>query len=182
MKVLAKYKVLFAVRQLTFFMLQSIPYIYFELQVKSGGHAMNPFFSSTMGVQIYMCRLNKVEYNSKTQTVDIGAGGVWDEVYAEMTRRGRNIVGGASSSGVGVAGYLLGGGYSLKSNQYGLGIDNVTAMEVILPSGELHVVHEKHHAELFTALKVMPLHSSFIFSTKVSSSTIRRVVGITSES
>ncbi|KAF7982402.1 hypothetical protein HWV62_28503 [Athelia sp. TMB] len=121
--------------------------------VKGGGHAMNPLFSSTMGVQIYMCRLNKVQYRSKTQTVDIGAGCVWDEVYGEMAKQGRNIVGGASASGVGVAGYLLGGGYSLKTNQYGLGIDNVTAIQVILPNGEVHVVHEGHLPDLFTALK-----------------------------
>ncbi|KAJ6614360.1 hypothetical protein B0H10DRAFT_2436007 [Mycena sp. CBHHK59/15] len=133
MKVLAKYKVLFA--------------------IKAGGHATNPFFSSTMGVQIYMCRLNKVQYRRKTQTVDIGAGCVWDEVYGEMTKHRRNIVGGASAAGVGVAGYLLGGGYSLKTNQYGLGIDNVTAIQVIFPNGEVHDVHEGHHPELFTALK-----------------------------
>lgn len=115
---------------------------------------MNPSFSSTMGVQLYMCRLNGVVYDPKTETVDVGAGSVWDEVYGELARYRRNIVGGASASGVGVAGYLLGGGYSMKTNQYGLGIDNVTAIQVVLPNGEVHLVHEQHRPELFMALKV----------------------------
>ncbi|KZP11499.1 hypothetical protein FIBSPDRAFT_937503 [Athelia psychrophila] len=132
MRVLARHNVLFA--------------------IKGGGHTTNPSFSSTMSVQIYMCRLNEVIYNSNT-TVTVGAGCVWDEVYHEMAKRGRNVVGGDREGGVGIAGYLLGGGYSLKTNQHGLGIDNITAIQVILPSGEVENVNEVNKSPLFEALK-----------------------------
>ncbi|KAG8905914.1 hypothetical protein FRB99_007994 [Tulasnella sp. 403] len=118
MNIIAKYKIPFA--------------------VKGGGHAMNPDFSSTTGVQIYMSRFNRIRYHEDTELVDIGAGCVWDEVYRDMSKIGRNIVGGASSQGVGVAGYLLGGGFSLKTNRFGLGIDNVAAIQIVLPNGEVH--------------------------------------------
>ncbi|KAG8982312.1 hypothetical protein FRB94_002600 [Tulasnella sp. JGI-2019a] len=133
MKVLAKYRVPFA--------------------IKSGGHAMNPGFSSTSGVQVYMCRFNQVKCDDQKETIDIGAGCIWDEVYGSLVKSRRNIVGGTSSSGVGVAGYLLGGGYSLKTNQHGLGIDNVVAIQVILPNGDVHVVDENNESDLFYALK-----------------------------
>jgi FAD/FMN-containing dehydrogenase len=92
---------------------------------------MVPGFSSTTGIQISMARFSKVSYNSSKETVDVGAGCLWDEVYNELTPRKRNVVGGAARQGVGVGGWLLGGGYSLKSNKYGLGIDNIVAFRVV---------------------------------------------------
>ena len=79
------------------------------LQVKGGGHATNPGFSSTVGVQIAMSRFSEVVYDSTTQTVMIGAGLTWDEVYAALEPHGVNVVGGRVP-GVGVAGFTLGGG------------------------------------------------------------------------
>lgn len=155
MQVLAKYRVPFAVSVFMHFATLAQVLTSLLPQIKGGGHAMNPFFSSTMGVQIYMARFDDVEYHPDTQTVDVGAGCVWDEVYGELTKRGRNVVGGASANGVGVAGYLLGGGYSLKTNQYGLGIDNIVAIQVVLPNGEVQNVHEGHYPDLFKALKVL---------------------------
>lgn len=70
---------------------------------------MNPGYSSTKGVQIAMSRFNKVVYNATTQTVDVGSGLIWDDVYAALEVYGVNVVGGRVS-GIGVAGFSLGGG------------------------------------------------------------------------
>lgn len=78
-------------------------------QVKGGGHASNPGFSSTTGVQIAMFRFSEVAYDATSQTVDVGAGLVWDDVYAALEPYGVNVVGGRVT-GVGVAGFTLGGG------------------------------------------------------------------------
>jgi len=83
--------------------------LYVFLQVKGGGHTSNPGFSSTTGVQITMSRFSEVVYDSTTQTVTIGAGLVWDDVYAALEPHGVNVVGGRVP-GVGVAGFTLGGG------------------------------------------------------------------------
>lgn len=56
-----------------------------------------------------MTRFNKVVYDSSAETATIGAGLIWDDVYAALSEYGANVVGGRSS-GVGVAGYSLGGG------------------------------------------------------------------------
>lgn len=42
----------------------------------------------------------------------------------------------ASAGGVGMGGFILGGGYGLQSRMYGLAIDNVVSLNVTLPSGE----------------------------------------------
>lgn len=79
------------------------------MQVKGGGHASNPNFSSSTGVQISMYRLNRIDYDSSTGTVAVGAGNVWDSVYSALEPYGVNVVGGRVS-GIGVAGFTLGGG------------------------------------------------------------------------
>ncbi|KZT39730.1 FAD-binding domain-containing protein [Sistotremastrum suecicum HHB10207 ss-3] len=115
MKVIATYRVAFA--------------------VKGGGHSMMPKFSSTNGIQISMSQFNQMVYHETDGTMDIGAGCLWDELHPKAGQLGRRIVGGASE--VGVAGYLLGGGYSLRSNQFGLGMDNVRKIRVVLPDGRI---------------------------------------------
>jgi FAD/FMN-containing dehydrogenase len=79
--------------------------------VKGGGHTSNPGFSSTPGVQIAMSRFSDIIYDAASQTVTIGAGLIWDDVYAALEPHGVNVVGGRVT-GVGVAGFILGGGTS----------------------------------------------------------------------
>lgn len=80
-------------------------------QVKGGGHASNPGFSSTTGVQIAMYRFSEVTYDANSSTATIGAGLIWDDVYTALAPFGVTVVGGRVT-GVGVAGFTLGGGPS----------------------------------------------------------------------
>ncbi len=77
--------------------------------MKGGGHAFNPGFSSTSGVQISVTRFNSVEFNNATGTVGAGSGVTWDQAYAALDSTGINIVGGRIPT-VGVSGLTLGGG------------------------------------------------------------------------
>ncbi|KAF8599903.1 FAD-binding domain-containing protein [Ceratobasidium sp. AG-I] len=127
--------------------------------IRSGGHATNPGFSSTPGVQIALFKLSEVTYrpapaaaDGSVGTVDIGSGLVWDDVYAALEPYNVNVVGGRVT-GVGVGGFTLGGGYSWLSNQYGLTIDTVTAFELVLPNGTITTATETVNPDLFFGLK-----------------------------
>ncbi|KAI0293619.1 FAD-binding domain-containing protein [Multifurca ochricompacta] len=100
--------------------------------VKCSGHTSNPGFSSTRGVHIQMSRFNDITVHEKEGT-------------------GLNVVGGRLN-GVGVGGFVVGGGYSWKTNQYGLTVDTVTAFELVLPNGNIKKVTEEDK-DLFFALK-----------------------------
>ncbi|KAI0260003.1 hypothetical protein BC834DRAFT_973806 [Gloeopeniophorella convolvens] len=107
--------------------------------VKGGGHIANPGFSSTSGVHISLAKFKDIVINEDAGTVDIGAGLTWTDVYEYLVPKGLNVVGGRVN-GVGVAGFTLGGGYSWKTNQFGLTIDTLTAVELVLPSGNVKTV------------------------------------------
>ena len=109
-------------------------------------------------MQIAMSRFKDVSFNEPDETVEVGAGCILEDVYTVLGKvePPRNIVGGVSS--VGVAGFLLGGGFSfLKTNQFGLGIDNIAGYEVVLPSsGEIKNARPSGDTEdLFHALRVI---------------------------
>jgi FAD/FMN-containing dehydrogenase len=84
--------------------------------VKGGGHAVNPGFSSTTGIQIAMTRFNETKVDSTCGTVEIGAGLTWDQVYDALDDTGVIVVGGREI-GVGVAGLTLGRGECLGSSK-----------------------------------------------------------------
>lgn len=99
-----------------------------------------------------MFRFSEVNYNNATQTADVGSGLIWDNVYAALEPFGVNVVGGRVT-GVGVAGFSLGGGYSWLTNQYGLTVDNIVGYELVLPNGTVTTV-DASVPDLFFALKV----------------------------
>ncbi|KAF9460197.1 hypothetical protein BDZ94DRAFT_1311743 [Collybia nuda] len=120
--------------------------------VKGGGHASNPGFSSTQGVHISMTRFSDVHYDPGSQTAVIGAGLIWDDVYAALAPYGVSVLGGRVT-GIGVAGFTLGGGYSWKSNQHGLTIDSVVAFELVKPDGSIANITVTSDPTLFWGLK-----------------------------
>jgi FAD/FMN-containing dehydrogenase len=139
------------------------------MQIKSGGHASNPGYSSTTGVQISMARFNTTVFNRASMTATVGSGLLWEQVLGALQPYNVSVVGGRST-GVGVGGFLLGGGeqfffvgqwayaerqsgYSWLSNQHGLGVDNIVGYELVLPNGDITQVTESHHPDLFFALK-----------------------------
>jgi hypothetical protein len=119
--------------------------------IKGSGHNTNPGFSSTPGVQISMARFRDLVLNEEEGTVEFGAGLTWTDMFSYLVPKGLNVVGGRVH-GVGVAGFILGGGYSWKTNQYGLTIDTVTAFELLLPNGTVKQVTEKDE-DLWFALR-----------------------------
>ena len=70
---------------------------------------MNPGFSSTPGVQIALTRFNEVKYDASTETVEFGSGLVFNDVYNALAPFNRSVAG-SRMSGIGVGGFLLGGG------------------------------------------------------------------------
>lgn len=120
--------------------------------VKSGGHSVNSGFSSTPGVQIALSSFSEVVYDANDQTATIGLGLIWDDVYSELDQHGVTVVG-AKTTGVGVGGIVLGGGYSYLSNQYGLSVDNVVSFELVMPNGTVASITSSSDPDLFYGLR-----------------------------
>ena len=80
------------------------------------------------------------------------AGTLWLEVTEAASPHGLFPLSG-SSPDVGVVGYTLGGGLSWLARKHGLAANNVTAIELVTPDGELVRATADEHADLFWALR-----------------------------
>lgn len=119
--------------------------------MRSGGHSPNPGFSSIAkpGVLIDLSGLDGISVSDDKETVSIGPGQRWGNVYDALDPYGVSVIG-ARIPNVGVGGLLLGGksgvpcmkrgwaslkhflpgGYFHFSAKYGLAADNVKSFEV----------------------------------------------------
>ena len=109
--------------------------------VRSGGHNPNPGWASNNGgVLIDLGNMNDFTLSSDGSYVSVGPGNRWKRVYEDLSKSNKSVVGGRVTD-VGVGGYLLGGGLSHFSSQYGMAATNVRNFEVskdyIGPSTEL---------------------------------------------
>ncbi|CAG8676904.1 595_t:CDS:2, partial [Acaulospora colombiana] len=75
------------------------------------------------------------------------------DVNKAADEHGVTVVGGASYSVGAAGGWILGGGHSSLSPQYGLGVDNVVQFEIVTPDGELRIVNAYKNKDLFWALR-----------------------------
>jgi hypothetical protein len=109
--------------------------------VKGGGHSAAGYCLNDGGVVIDMFHLNNISFNKKDETVRVGMGARWKDVYEHMedTHTGLIPVGGGCPT-VGPAGFMLGGGYSFVSRSYGMSIDNLLSLTIVTPDGKRRVV------------------------------------------
>ncbi|GAA4798405.1 FAD-binding oxidoreductase [Streptomyces ziwulingensis] len=116
---------------------------------RGGGHSQTGY-STTPGLVIDMTRLAAVDV--RAQTVAVGAGAQQIDVLAALSPHGLALVGGTCPT-VGVAGYLLGGGYGLLTRSEGMACDRLVSAEVVLADGRIVTCSRESEPDLFWALR-----------------------------
>lgn len=124
-----------------------------KFAIRSGGH-MHCSGSNNIsnGVTIDLGLLDSVTFDAASESVDIGPGALWSQVYTELEKHQR-VVNGGREGHVGVAGFLLGGGMTYFTGRRGFGCDDVISYELVVSDGRILTVDKDSHVDLFKALK-----------------------------
>ena len=127
-----------------------------RLTTKSGGHSANGYSLNSEGIVIDLARMNDIQFTSAG--LEFEAGTRWIEAYDFIREmRDPRIVIGGGCPGVGVAGFLLGGGYSFLSRSYGMGSDSILSVEIVTLDGQIVHLDEtttnKDESSLFWGLR-----------------------------
>ncbi|KAI4954752.1 hypothetical protein J4E86_006062 [Alternaria arbusti] len=121
--------------------------------VKGGGHAAWAGASSIEdGITVSLENFKQAVVASDKQTVDIGAGLRWIDVYNAVEKDGLSVAGGRMAP-VGVPGLILGGGISHFASKRGWACDNVASFELVTASGIAINVSATSYSDLYWALR-----------------------------
>ncbi|KAI1158872.1 Glucooligosaccharide oxidase [Nemania serpens] len=109
------------------------------LTIRCGGHSYAGFSTALEKNNILMDlrKMNKVRLDVQADTITIGAGCQWGEVYRSLINGDHNglVINGGRCPWVGVGGFILGSGLGPFTRSFGMGSDTLLEATVVTASG-----------------------------------------------
>jgi hypothetical protein len=104
------------------------------------------------GVLINTSRMKGVRVDPEARTARVEAGAKWADLVPEAAAHGLAGLQG-STSGVGIVGYTMGGGFGWLGREYRFAADSVKEADVVTADGELVKASAHENADLFWGLE-----------------------------
>jgi hypothetical protein len=123
-----------------------------EMAVRSGGHSGAGHSVSDGGIVLDLRDLHYLQIDPISRTAWAGSGLTAGE-YTAAADRYSLATGFGDTGSVGIGGITLGGGVGFLVRKHGLTIDNLLAAEIVTADGQVHMVDEKNHTDLFWAIR-----------------------------
>lgn len=122
------------------------------LAVRGGGHNGPGFGSCDDGVVIDLVRMRSVRVDPGARTIRVDGGCVLGDVDHAGHPFGLTVPFGFFST-AGVGGLTLGGGVGYLSRKYGLSIDSLLSVDMVLADGRFVTASPDENADLFWAVR-----------------------------
>ncbi len=122
------------------------------LAVRGGGHNGPGLGSCDGGMVIDLSRMRGVRVDPAAKTAQVAGGCVWGDVDHATHAFGLAVPSGIVST-TGVGGLTLGGGIGHLSRKYGLTIDNLLSVDMVLADGSFVTADENENQDLFWAVR-----------------------------
>jgi len=123
-----------------------------DVAVRSGGHNGAGLAMVDDGLVIDLSPMKGIRVDPVARTVQVEAGCTWGDVDHATHSFGLAVPSGIIST-TGVGGLTLGGGIGYLSRKYGLTIDNLLAVDMVLADGAFVHASENENSDLFWAVR-----------------------------
>lgn len=120
--------------------------------VRGGGHNGPGLGTCDNGLVIDLSPMHGVRVDPSKQTVRVEGGSLWKDVDHATHPFGLAVPSGIIPS-TGVGGLTLGGGTGYLSRHYGLTIDNLLSVDMVLADGQFVTASSTENADLFWAVR-----------------------------
>ncbi|KAL1865858.1 hypothetical protein Daus18300_006970 [Diaporthe australafricana] len=126
-----------------------------KVQAKGGGHSYAAYSSGGQdgSLILHMKSFSTVSLDTKTNIAVLGAGVRLGQLATDLFRQGQRAVPHGTIKNVGVAGHFSHGGYGYQSRAWGLALDAICGLDVVLADGRLLYITNTDHPELFYAFR-----------------------------
>ncbi len=122
------------------------------LAIRGGGHSGAGLGSCDQGIVIDLSPMQSIRVDPVSHEVRVEGGCTWADVDHATHPFGLAVPTGFISS-TGVGGLTLGGGLGYLTRRYGLTIDNLLSVDMVLADGTLITANATQHADLFWAVR-----------------------------
>ena len=122
------------------------------IAVRGGGHNVAGSALCDGGVVIDFSEMRKVKVEPKRKTALVEPGALWGDFDAAAQAGGLAAPAGIVTH-TGVAGLTLGGGFGWLSRRWGLTVDNLLSVRILLADGSSARVAEDENEDLFWAIR-----------------------------
>ncbi|KAL8773921.1 MAG: hypothetical protein Q9209_001351 [Squamulea sp. 1 TL-2023] len=123
-----------------------------DFAICGGGHSTSGASSSLGGIVIDLSSMRSAHVDPWSRTITAQGGCLWADVDAAAGEHGLATVGGTINH-TGIGGLTLGGGYGWLSGLYGLVIDNLISVDMILADGCSVTASATENEDLFWAIR-----------------------------
>jgi FAD/FMN-containing dehydrogenase len=123
-----------------------------DIAIRSGGHHGAGLCLVNDGLVIDLSLMQGIRVDPQSRTVRVQAGCTWGDVDHATHAFGMATPSGILST-TGVGGLTLGGGTGNTTRSYGLTIDNLLEVDVVLADGRFVIANKDENADLFWAVR-----------------------------
>ncbi|EUC40538.1 Glucooligosaccharide oxidase [Bipolaris oryzae ATCC 44560] len=126
-----------------------------KVQARSGGHSYGSF---SLGGQngslvVDLRNFNNISLDKSTGVVTVGGGVRLGNLGLGIYNQGQQALPHGTYPGVGIGGHYTHGGFGYSSRRWGLALDTIVAMDVVLADGRFVHVTPVSHPDLYYALR-----------------------------
>jgi len=119
--------------------------------VRGGGHNVAGNAVCDGGLMIDLSPMQNIEFDN-AGNVTVEPGCALGDLDAATAARGRVVPGGIVST-TGVAGLTLGGGFGWLTRKYGMTVDSLLSVDVVLANGSQVTASEQENSDLFWGVR-----------------------------
>jgi FAD/FMN-containing dehydrogenase len=123
-----------------------------EVAVRGGGHNVAGRATVDDGLMIDLATMKGIHVDPIRKTVRAQGGVTWAELNRETQLHGLAVTGGVVST-TGIAGLTLGGGIGWLMSKYGLALDNLVSVDLVLADGRAVKASNDGDPDLFWAVR-----------------------------
>ncbi|KAF5354867.1 hypothetical protein D9756_005789 [Leucocoprinus leucothites] len=126
----------------------------YNIVARSGGHSYiaNGLGGKNGSIVVDLREFKEVQVNSDNGTACVGTGNRLGDIALGLGASGRAIPHGTCPY-VGIGGHASYGGYGFTSRMWGLTLDHIASLEVVLGNGSIVTASHDQHPDLFWAMR-----------------------------
>lgn len=122
------------------------------LSLRGGGHSFPGFSTCDGGIVLDLGRLNQITIDPISRIADVGGGALLGDLDRASEPHGLVVPAGVVSH-TGAGGLTLGGGMGWTSRRFGMTVDNLIGVELVMADGRIVDANQDSDPELFWGIR-----------------------------